>query len=67
MINDEYVSVDDAASEFDVSRGTVWRWVRLHDLPTFRFFGERRTFLRRSDLARLREPIPVERAKKVAA
>jgi len=64
---ENYESVDEAAAEIGVNRVTVWKWIRQHDLPTFRFLGDRRTFLRREDVRRLREPIPVERSKKLAA
>lgn len=66
-MSEDYVSVDEAATELTVSRGTLWKWIRRQELPTFRFLGERRTFIRRADVDRLRGPIPVDPAKKVAA
>jgi excisionase family DNA binding protein len=66
-MNDGYLSVDAAATEMGVNRVTVWKWVRRYELPTFRFLGDRKTYLRRDDVKRLREPIPVGEAKKVAA
>lgn len=66
-MQDQYVSVDDAASELDVSRATAWKWIKRHNLQTYRFMGERRTFVRRADLAQLNEPIPVDFEKKQAA
>ncbi len=62
-----YVSVDQVADEIGVNRVTVWKWVRRYELPTFRFLGERRTFLRREDVDRLRQPVPVEETKKALA
>jgi excisionase family DNA binding protein len=59
MEHDAYLAIEDAATELGVSRPTMWRWIKRRELPTFRFLGERRTFVRRADLARLREPIPV--------
>ncbi len=66
-MDENYLSVDAAASELGVNRVTVWKWVRRYELPTFRFLGDRKTYLRREDVTRLREPIPVGEAKKVAA
>ncbi len=66
-MNNDYVSVDEAAAELSVSRGTLWKWIKRQELPTFRFLGERRTFIRRADLDQLRGPIPVDITKKVAA
>ncbi len=65
---DEYVSVDDAASELDINRVTMWKWIKRYELQTFRFVGDRRTMIKRSDLQRFREPIMLEpAAKKIAA
>ena len=64
---DGYVSVDAAAAEVGVNRVTMWKWIRRHEVPTFRFLGDRKTYVRREDVERLRQPIPVEPAKKVAA
>ncbi len=62
-----YVSVDDAADELGVSRATLWKWIKRYDLPTFRFLGERRTFIQREDVTKMKEPIPINPAKKCAA
>ena len=53
-----FVAVDDAARALGVSRATVWNWIRRYGLETFRLPGERRTLLRREDVARLAEPVP---------
>jgi excisionase family DNA binding protein len=66
-MSDEYVSVDDAAAELGVSRATLWKWIKLRELETFRVLGDRRTLVRRADVARLREPVPSSVAKKLAA
>ena len=66
-MDEGYLSVDAAAAELGVNRVTVWKWVRRYELPTFRFLGDRKTYLRREDVARLREPIPISGAKKLAA
>ena len=66
-MEENYLSVDAAAAELGVNRVTMWKWVRRYELPTFRFLGDRKTYLRREDVKRLREPIPVGGAKKLAA
>ena len=66
-MEEDYLSVDAAAAELGVNRVTVWKWVRRYELPTFRFLGDRKTYLRREDVKRLREPIPVGGTKKLAA
>ncbi len=66
-MSQDYLSVDEAANELGVSRATVWKWLRRHDIDTFRVFGDRRTLIRRADIARLREPIPIDALKKAAA
>jgi excisionase family DNA binding protein len=66
-MNEVHISVDDAAKAFDVTKGTVWKWIRRYELPTFRILGDRRTFLLRTDVERLKQPIPMEEAKKLAA
>ena len=63
----EYLTVDEMAEELDISRATAWKWMRRHNLPTFRFMGDRKTYVRRDDLAKLREPIEVTHEKKQAA
>jgi excisionase family DNA binding protein len=66
-VNDQYISVDAAALELEVSRATAWKWIKRHELQTFRFMGDRKTYIRRDALARFREPIPVALQKKQAA
>ena len=56
----ELISIDDAAVEIGWAKPTVWKWVRIKQIPTFRVPGERRTMIRRADLATLREPIPID-------
>ena len=66
-MDENYLSVDAAAAELGVNRVTVWKWVRRYELPTFRFLGDRKTYLRDEDVRKLRELIPVGESKKLAA
>ena len=62
-----YISVDDAAADIGVSRATVWKWIKRYEMPTFRFLGERKTFVRRADIDPLKDPIEIDPSKKCAA
>lgn len=66
-MDDTYISVNDAADELDVSRATMWKWVKRQEMQTYRFMGSRKTFLKRSDLDQLRQPVPIGPAKKATA
>lgn len=66
-MSQDYVSADEAATELGVSRATLWRWLKRYDIGTFRLLGDRRTLIRRADVAKLKEPVPVGDAKKSAA
>ncbi len=66
-MSQDHLSVDEAAIELGVSRATVWKWLRRHEIQTFRALGDRRTLISRSDIARLREPVPIDPPKKAAA
>ncbi len=62
-----YITIDQAAEEMNVSRATAWKWIKRYDLPRFRFMGDRRSYIKRDDLQRLNEPVPIEETKKAAA
>jgi excisionase family DNA binding protein len=59
-MDERYITVSEAAVDTDVSRATMWKWIKRHDLPTFRFMGDRKTYVQRADLVKLREPIRVD-------
>ena len=63
-MDEEYVAVDDAAKQLDVSRATAWKWIRRYGIQTYRVPGNRRTLLKRSDVKRLAQPVPAEQAKR---
>ncbi len=63
----EYLSVDEAATELGVSRATLYKWIKRNEIGTFRIVGDRRTLMRRADVEKLKEPVPIGEAKKSAA
>jgi hypothetical protein len=48
------VTLADAEREYGVKRSTLYRYVRQGDLKTYRRAMDRRTYIRRADLVRLR-------------
>lgn len=64
---DGYLNIGEMMELFGVSRSTAWKWIRDGELETYRFIGDRKTYVKREDLDRLREPIPLRDAKKEAA
>lgn len=67
-MNPEYLTVKDAAAHMGIGISTLWKWLKLHEVQTYRFMGDRKTYVRVPDLERLREPLPVGfQTKKAAA
>ncbi len=66
-MSQDFLSVDEGAAELGVGRATLWKWLRRYDVPTFRVMGQRRTFIRRKDVERLKQPIPTSEMGKAAA
>ncbi len=77
---EEWIDLYAAADELNVTRQTLHRLLKEFDVPRFRRPGQRRVMIRRSDLERMKEPVPIdtprrgrprgstgEQAKKVAA
>jgi excisionase family DNA binding protein len=58
LLNDEYVSVEQAAHLLEVHKSTIRRWINEGALPAFRV-GRRRLALKRADVARLITPARV--------
>lgn len=55
-VDEEYLSVAEAADRLRVAPSTIRRWIREGDLPAFRI-GRRRVGLKRGDLDRLVTPV----------
>jgi excisionase family DNA binding protein len=54
-LDEDYVTVEEAATLLRVAPSTIRRWIREGDLPAYRF-GRRRVALKRADLATLITP-----------
>jgi excisionase family DNA binding protein len=55
VVDEEYLTVAEAATLLRVAPSTIRRWIREGDVPAHRI-GRRRVALRRADLARLITP-----------
>jgi hypothetical protein len=62
----DYLSVLEMAEEFMVSRSTAWTWINTADVQTYRFVGDRKTYVKREDLRLLRRPLPIESTKRAS-
>ncbi|MGH2615050.1 MAG: helix-turn-helix domain-containing protein [Thermomicrobiales bacterium] len=56
IIDEEYLTVAEAAALLRVAPSTIRRWIREGDLPAYRL-GRRRVALRRGDLKTLVSPV----------
>ncbi len=50
----DWLTVQEAAQELDISLSTLYRYVRLYHLTLYRKIGDRRSYLRVADLESLR-------------
>ena len=55
MLEEEYVTVAEAATLLQVSQSTIWRWIDQGNLPAYRV-GQRRVRLKKTDLTNLITP-----------
>lgn len=55
-IDEDYLSVAEAADRLRVAQSTIRRWIREGDVPAYRL-GRRRVGLKRGDLDRLVTPV----------
>jgi excisionase family DNA binding protein len=60
-LEEDYLTVTEAAALLRVAPSTIRRWIREGDLPAYRL-GRRRVGLRRHDLARLIKPVRPDEA-----
>ena len=55
-VDEEYLSIAEAATRLRVAPSTIRRWIREGDVPAYRL-GRRRVGLKRGDLDRLVTPV----------
>ena len=60
MNPDEWVDLYAAADELGVTRQTLYRMLDQFNVERFRRMGQRRAVIRRADLERMKEPIPID-------
>jgi hypothetical protein len=59
MNADEWVDLYAAAEELHVTRQTLYRLLDEFNVERFRRAGQRRVVIRRADLERMKQPIPI--------
>lgn len=56
MENDsEMVTIDEAEHEFGMKRATIYKYAKRGDITTYRRPGDRKSYVRRDEMRRLRE------------
>ncbi len=56
----DFLDIAQAAQELGLGQSTVWLLLKRTDIPRFRIPGEgKKTFIRREDLPRLKQPVPI--------
>jgi excisionase family DNA binding protein len=58
QMSDEMVSHTEAAAELGVSVPTFYRWLKTRKIRTYRRVGDRHGYVRRDDLAQIRDWYP---------
>jgi len=66
ILDDEFLTVAEAAALLKVHKSTIRRWIDQGSLPAYRL-GQRRVALKRTDVARLITPLDVPGKVGVAA
>ncbi len=57
---DEWIDLYAAAEELGVTRQTLYRMLDQFKVERFRRMGQRRAVIKRAELARMKEPIPID-------
>jgi excisionase family DNA binding protein len=63
ILDEEYVTVPEAAKLLQVHSSTIRRWIDSGELPAHRV-GQRRVLVKRTDLAKLITPARIEQEKR---
>ncbi len=58
-MQDEFIDTYRAAEELGISRALLWRLLKERGITRYKMPGERRTLVRRGDVADLRQPVPI--------
>ena len=65
-MDDTYMTIEEAAGYLGMQRSTLWKWLKRYDVPRYRIAGDRRSYLKKSELEIIQTPQPVP-VKKAAA
>lgn len=57
-----YMTVDEAAEFLGMQRSTVWKWLKRYDIPRYRIAGDRRSYLKKTDVEKILTPQPIKKA-----
>jgi len=60
MSSEEWVDLYEAAEDMSVTRQTLYRLLDQFEVERFRRAGQRRVVIRRADLERMKQPIPID-------
>ena len=60
MSREEWVDLYTAAEELNITRQTLYRLIDQFTIERFRRPGQRRVMIRRVDLERMKEPVPID-------
>src|SRR6266851_1269640 len=55
QVREQFITVDKAAELLEISKSTLWRWIKQGDIPAYRF-GHRRVLIKQQDLDKLITP-----------
>ena len=61
-MDDTYMTIDQAIEYLGMQRSTVWKWIRRYDIPRYRVAGDRRSYFKKTDLAKILTPQPIKKA-----
>ncbi len=61
---EDMLTLDEVEKEYGLKRSTLYRYVAKDELSTFRIVGDRRAYVKREDVVKLREFRPREKRNK---
>lgn len=63
-MSEDMLTLDQVEKEFGLKRSTLYRYVARGELTTYRIVGDRRAYVKREDVVKLREFRPSEKRTK---